>query len=183
MKRAKPQKLPIIESLMRKEVAPSNEQLPRPMIMLPQVADLDLDVFETLPIELQREMAHAYLREKTDLPKRHEAVFRNVIRTEERSWIEANTEERKELKLFLDSVNADVMNECNVMEIRQYVRSHDPTEELEDVLKQLLETRCRFDLSGSWNVVKAMKGAVQEDSWRLLSDSLLAIVEHSINHL
>lgn len=183
MKRAKSQKLPIIESLLRKGILPSSEQHPRPMIMLPQVADLDLDVFGTLPIELQREMAHAYLRENTDLPKRHEYVFRDVIHKEERSWIEANTEERKDLKRFLDSVNVDVMNEFDVMQIRQYIWSHDPTEELEDVLKQMLETRCRFDLPGSWNVVKAMKDLVLEDSWKELVDSLSSVVEHSMNHL
>ena len=183
MKRAKPQKLPIIESLLRKGILPSSEQHPRPMIMLPQVADLDLDVFGTLPIELQREMAHAYLRENTDLPKRHEDVFRDVIYKEEQSWIEANTEERKDLKRFLDSMNVDVMNEFDVMQIRQYIRSHDPTEELEDVLKQMLEARCRSDIPGAWNIVKVMKGTVLEDSWKQLVDSLSAVVEHSMNHL
>ena len=47
----------------------------------------------------------------------------------------------------------------------------------------MLETRCRFDLPGSWNVVKAMKDVVLEDSWKELVDSLSSVVEHSMNHL
>lgn len=153
------------------------------MIVLPQVSDLDLDVFSTLPLELQREMAHIYLNSKTDLPKAHEFAFRKVVKEEEKSWIEANTEERRDLTIFLDSLNADVINELDIIQIRQYIRSHDPTKELEDVLKQMLEARCQFDLSGSWNIVKAMRDSVLETSWKLLVDSLETIVEDYIYSL
>ena len=126
-------------------------------------------------------LAHFHLNYRE---KWHTSIcFRKVVKEEEKSWIEANTEERRDLTIFLDSLNADVINELDIIQIRQYIRSHDPTKELEDVLKQMLEARCQFDLSGSWNIVKAMRDSVLETSWKLLVDSLETIVEDYIYSL
>ena len=77
------------------------------MVVLPAIESLDLDVFQTLPVELQREMAHAYLNGKKSCPERQREVFLQIVKEEEASWVEGVTEEKRALRGFLDAILSD----------------------------------------------------------------------------
>lgn len=150
------------------------------MVMLPAVESLDLDVFQTLPVELQRELAHAYLNGKKSCPEKQREVFLQIVQEEEESWVEGVTEERRALRGFLDAILSDLITVAEIQRIRQYMCSYEVTEELKKVVCEMMEERCRHDLYGVKNVVLAMKGS-STDSWEALVETLESTLQRYLS--
>ena len=141
------------------------------MVVLPAIESLDLDVFQTLPVELQREMAHAYLNGKKSCPERQREVFLQIVKEEEASWVEGVTEEKRALRGFLDAILSDFITVEEIQRIQRYMQTYEVTEELKMVVCAMMEERCRHDLYGVKNVVSAMKRSLT-DPWKELVDTL-----------
>ena len=154
------------------------------MIMLPQIRSLDLDVFQTLPIELQREFAHIYLQHPDDLPEKHRCVFQNILQEEELSWIAADSEEKRDLQSFLEAVMNDVLCEQDMIVVKKYVQQYAMTEELKDVLMEMMEKRCQFDLYGVDQFVTWMVSVVENrQDWSLFIQHLQQLIRCRIRSL
>ena len=150
------------------------------MVVLPAIESLDLDVFLTLPVEMQRELAHAYLNGKKGCPEKQREVFLRIVQEEEESWVEGVTEERRALRGFLDAILSDLITVAEIQRVRQYMRSYEATEELKKVVCEMMEERSRHDLYGVKNVVSAMEGSSSE-SWRELVETLESILQRYLS--
>ena len=154
------------------------------MIMLPQVRSLDLEVFQTLPVELQREFSCIYLQHPNDLPDKYLRVFQNVLQEEELSWIAADTEEKRDLQAFLNAAMSDVLGEQDMIVVKTYLQQYTLTEELKGVLMEMMEKRCQFDLYGTNQFVTWMASVVENrQDWSLFIQHLQQLIRCRINSL
>lgn len=150
------------------------------MVVLPAIESLDLDVFQTLPVELQREMAHAFLNGKKSCPERQREVFLQIVKEEEASWVEGVTEEKRALRGFLDAILSDFITVEEIQRIQRYVQTYEVTEELKTVVCAMMEERCRHDLYGVKNVVLAMKRSLT-DPWKELVETLESTLQRYLS--
>lgn len=105
----------------------------KPMVVLPPLKELDVDVFGTLPQELQREMADYYLRNEKEMDDERMILF-NKILNQEGSRTEVTTEE-KELLGFLERIKSSMYSIEDIKIIMSYMREYDVNSELEIVLE------------------------------------------------
>lgn len=105
----------------------------KPMVVLPPLKELDVDVFGTLPQELQREMADYYLRSEKEMDDERMILF-NKILNQEGSRTEVTTEE-KELLGFLERIKSSMYSIEDIKTIMSYMREYDVNNELEIVLE------------------------------------------------
>lgn len=104
------------------------------MVVLPPLKDLDVDVFGTLPQELQREMADYYLRSEKEMDDERMILFNKVLNQEGSHHTEITTEE-KELLGFLEKMKSSMYSIEDIKTILSYMREYDVNSELEIVLE------------------------------------------------
>ena len=154
------------------------------MIMLPQADTLDMEVFQTLPSELQRELAQLYLQQDhhRHLPEESRRTFQKVLQQEEeQSWRAADSEEQQNLLAFLEAGMEDELNEKAMMTIRHYIQQYELTSELKIVLREMVEARCQFDLHGMTKLVKWMIScAVNQSEWTKFLHDLQKVIHRRL---
>ena len=107
----------------------------RPMIQLPSLQELDLSVFQTLPEELQREMAGVYLQKEKDLTEEQLVLFQKVVNQEVEDH-EITVEER-ELRMFMNVVVKPIYSLEDRKILIKYMKEYELNSELEVVLEVL----------------------------------------------
>ena len=105
----------------------------RPMIQLPSLQELDLSVFQTLPEELQREMAGVYLQKEKELTEEQLVLFQKVVNHEIEDH-EITTEER-ELRVFVNVIVKPLYSLEDRKIIIKYMKEYELNSELEIVLE------------------------------------------------
>ena len=105
------------------------------MIQLPSLQELDLSVFQTLPEELQREMAGVYLQKEKDLTEEQLVLFQKVVNQEVENH-EITVEER-ELRMFMNVVVKPIYSLEDRKILIKYMKEYELNSELEVVLEVL----------------------------------------------
>lgn len=105
------------------------------MIQLPSLQELDLSVFQTLPEELQREMAGVYLQKEKDLTEEQLVLFQKVVNQEVEDH-EITVEER-ELRMFMNVVAKPIYSLEDRKILIKYMKEYELNSELEVVLEVL----------------------------------------------
>lgn len=105
------------------------------MIQLPSLQELDLSVFQTLPEELQREMAGVYLQKEKDLTEEQLVLFQKVVNQEVEDH-EITVEER-ELRMFMNVVVKPIYSLEDRKILIKYMKEYELNSELEVVLEVL----------------------------------------------
>lgn len=91
-----------------------------PMIELPPLESLDIEVFRTLPSSLQDEMLGAYLSKEPKIPPEYQDLFKDYMEREE---------EMKIFLKFVDCLMIPIMDERSYFAIRNYVLEYEANEE------------------------------------------------------
>ena len=156
----------------------------RPMIELPSLQELDLSVYQTLPGELQKEMARVYLQKEKDLTEEQSLLFQKVVNREDEDH-EITAEER-ELMLFMSVVVKPVFSIDDRKLIAKYMKEYEVNSELEVVLEEIMKKKSKEDVYGAKELVGIMKSGLQRsgcDSWKSIVDRLSCIYEESLNSI
>lgn len=157
------------------------------MIILPQADTLDMEVFQTLPSELQRELAQLYLQQDhhRHLPEESKRTFQKILQQEEeQSWGTSNSEEQRDLLAFLDGVIEDELSEKAMILVRHYIQQYELTSELKVVLREMVEARCQFDLHGMTKLVEWMIScAVHRSEWKEFLHDLQKVIHCRLSSL
>ena len=87
-----------------------------PMIDLPPLASLDLDVFQMLPRGLQEEMLRSYVEKGSEIPARFEGLFRRFAEVEE---------EKRVFVGFVENLMTPMMDKERFFAVKQYVDAYE----------------------------------------------------------
>ena len=87
-----------------------------PMIDLPPLASLDLEVFRMLPRGLQEEMLRSYLEKGSEIPAKFEGLFRRFAEGEE---------EKRVFVGFVENLMAPMMDKERYFAVKKYVDAYE----------------------------------------------------------
>lgn len=87
-----------------------------PMIDLPPLASLDLEVFLMLPRSLQEEMLRSYLERESEIPAKFEGLFRRFAEVEE---------EKKVFVGFVENLMVPIMDKERFFAVKKYVDEYE----------------------------------------------------------
>lgn len=87
-----------------------------PMIDLPPLASLDLDVFQMLPRGLQEEMLRSYVEKGSEIPSKFKTLFRRFAEVEE---------EKRVFVGFVENLMTPMMDKERFFAVKQYVDAYE----------------------------------------------------------
>lgn len=91
-----------------------------PMIDLPPLASLDLDVFQMLPRGLQEEMLRSYRERENEIPAKFRELFREFAEEEE---------EKKVFAGFVENLMVPIMDKEKYFAVKKYVDEYEINQE------------------------------------------------------